>query len=117
MKNLEIKLEFRENQCYRIYMPTETAIEYAKRQDKAARYAAHFFAHGMTSSQVSRMTVQNHFWVRLAESISRESGRKLLPPHSQETVDCIVRELQYFEDAKAARERAADVPFDFANLR
>ncbi len=56
-------------------------------------------------------------WSALAKSISCESGRKLLPPHSQETVDCIVRELQYFEDAAAAKQRAADVPFDFREVR
>jgi len=55
----------------------------------------------------------NIFWDTLAKSITAESGRKLLPPHSQETIDAIVRELGYFEDAKSAQERAADVPFDF----
>jgi hypothetical protein len=97
---------------YPFYMATETAIEYAKRQEKAARFSAYFFAAGLHSSQVSLMAVDNPFWGKLAASISRESGRKLLPPHSQETVDAIVRELGYFEDAKAARERATDVPFE-----
>ena len=36
-------------------------------------------------------------WGKLAASITRESGRKLLAPHSQETVDAIVRHLGYYE--------------------
>jgi len=95
-------------------MATEfNAREYAARQDKAARWSAYFAAHNIHSSQVNLMGLGNIFWDTLAKSITAESGRKLLPPHSQETIDAIVRELGYYEDAKNQQERAADVPFDF----
>ena len=89
-----------------------TAREYAARAEKSARWAAYFYAHGMTSETVTRMGLHAPEWALLAKAITQESGRKLLPPHSQETVDCIVMELTWLEDAREARERAVDVPFE-----
>ncbi len=86
-----------------------TSIQYAKREEKAARWADYFGKHGLTSQMVSRMGLHAPEWAQLAVAITRESGRKLLAPHSQETIDAIVRNLQYGE--------AQDVPFDFREVR
>ncbi len=85
-----------------------TSIQYAKREAKAARWADYFGKHGVSSDLVSRMGLHAPEWAQLAAAITRESGRKLLAPHSQETIDAIVRNLQYGE--------SQDVPFDFRNL-
>lgn len=77
-----------------------TAREYAAREDKAARFAAYFHAHGVTSAQVRQMPLDSPWWRELAAAISAETGRKLLPPHSPETVEAICRNLQYYEEAK-----------------
>ncbi len=85
-----------------------TAKEYAAREAKAARWACYFADHRFSSEMVSRMGLHAPEWAQLAVSITRESGRKLLAPHSQDTIDAIVRNLQYGE--------AQDVPFDFRGL-
>ena len=85
-----------------------TAV-YAARENKSARWASYFAKHGVTSDMVSRMGLHAPEWALLAKAITVESGRKLIAPGSQETVDCIVRNLRYQEN----QERAADVPFDF----
>ncbi len=78
--------------------------EYAKREEKSARWAAYFHQHGVTSHQVQQMALARPEWKQLAKAISVESGRKLLPPHSQETIDAIVRNLRDFEAAVIRRE-------------
>lgn len=77
--------------------PETTAREYAAREDKAARWAGYFWKHGVTSAQVRQMPLSRPEWRELAKAISAETGRKLLPPHSQETIDAIVENLRWYE--------------------
>lgn len=76
------------------------AYAVAAREDKAARWSAHFRKFGITSQQVQQMALARPEWKELAKAISVESGRRLNAPNSQETIDAIVRHLGYYEGAK-----------------
>lgn len=86
-------------------MATDTAREYAARQTKAARWSALFVQHGVSAAIVERMGLQAPEWAKLAAAVRRETGKRLLVPHSQATIDAIVQNLRWYEEGAAANLR------------